>query len=352
MHKFIFNFYHKYEKYLSPVALAAGFIWDNLTLRRIDLWLDNLVLLGYLFISASAIAILNTRQSGWIKETAPYLLQFAFGGLFSAFIVFYSKSASFVTSWPFLLMLVLLLVGNEVFRKHYNRTVFHLAIFFVAAFSYSILIIPTLLRSIGPSTFLLGGLVGLSLMGFVIAGLSWAAPAVLRGRKLVIFFTIGGIYFVFHLFYFMNIIPPIPLSLKDGGVYHSVTKINGDYEVSFEPAPWYMFFREYGSTFHKISGEPVFVFSSVFAPTRLNTKIFHRWSYLDQKSGKWIISDRLGYEVTGGRDSGYRGFTFKTSIFPADWRVDVITERDQVLGRVSFTVVEASGQPNLESKIK
>ena len=348
----LLKLYEKHEKYLSPLALLTGFIWDSLTLRRVDLWLDNLVLLGYLFISVSAIAILNTRQSGWFKQVAPFLLQFAFGGLFSAFVIFYSRSASLITSWPFLAILTALLIGNEVFRRHYGRFVFHIAIFFIAIFSYSILIVPTVLGSMGPAVFLLGGLVSLSLMGFVIMGLSIASPVVVRERKGTILLTILGIYAFFHLLYFTNSIPPIPLSLKDGGIYHSVSRKGNGYEVSFEPSSRFLFFREYSAIFKKKPLEAVYAYSSVFAPTRLNTEIFHRWSYFDEKKKEWIATDRLGFAIAGGRDGGYRGYTFKTSVFPARWRVEVVTERDQLLGRMNFEVVEAVGDPELKTELK
>lgn len=38
------------------------------------------------------------------------------------------------------------------------------------------------------------------------------------------------------------------------------------------------------------------------------------------------------------RNEGFRGFTKKENIFPGKWRVDIKTERDQVVGRVRFDV--------------
>ena len=45
------DFFIRYDKYLSPVALLFGFTLDNITLTRIDLLLDNVILLSYLAIS-------------------------------------------------------------------------------------------------------------------------------------------------------------------------------------------------------------------------------------------------------------------------------------------------------------
>src|SRR3989344_933862 len=103
----LWKLYQRYERSLSPVALVAGFIWDNLTLRRVDLLLDNFVLFLYLKIAGVGVAFINATEAGrfrFAQNTAgfiPLVLQFAFGGLFSAFVVFFSRSSSFITSWPF-----------------------------------------------------------------------------------------------------------------------------------------------------------------------------------------------------------------------------------------------------------
>ena len=132
------------ERYLSPLALVLGFLWDSLTLQRIDLWIENVIIVAYLFIAGISILILNAYQGGRLYARlfekivfiTPFLLQFAFGGLFSAFVIFYSKSASFIASWPFILILGFLLIGNELFRERYLKFTFQVSIFFIALYSY------------------------------------------------------------------------------------------------------------------------------------------------------------------------------------------------------------------------
>ena len=41
----------------------------------------------------------------------------------------------------------------------------------------------------------------------------------------------------------------------------------------------------------------------------------------------------------GGRDGGYRGYSVKRDPTAGHWRVNVVTEFGQVIGRVSFEVV-------------
>ena len=90
--------------------------------------------------------------------------------------------------------------------------------------------------------------------------------------------------------------------------------------------------------FNYMEGDTVFCYTSIFAPTELTKKCFHHWQrYLPDKS-EWITTDRLGYEISGGRHGGYRGYTFKRHVIPGKWRVDVETEEKMLLGRINFKV--------------
>ena len=152
---------------------------------------------------------------------------------------------------------------------------------------------------------------------------------------------IGGVYLVLNLFYFLNWIPPVPLSLKEGGIYHHVHRAGDRYELRFEKGRWYQPFKESDKVFHYMPGDTVFCFTSVFAPTQLEKKVIHQWQVWSAKRDEWIISDRLGFRIYGGRDGGYRGYTYKKNIQPGKWRVDVRTEDDLLLGRISFRLVPA-----------
>ncbi len=350
--------YEKYERRFSSLAFLAGFVWDNLTLTRVDLWLDNLILLWYLFLASLGILAINAYEAGrWrhnvFAKTAkffPLAVQFAFGGIFSGFFVFYSRSASLITSWPFLSLLFFLLIGNEFFRERYSRFTFQLSIFFTALFSYAIFAVPVITRKMGADIFILSGLFSLAVVAFIALLLFWTSPARFRHSRKMLFISIGAIYFTFNFLYFADIIPPLPLTLKEAGVYHAVTRLpGGEYEVSSEPVPWYVIFQEQQNTFHRFGDSPVYVYTSIFAPTKLNAKILHRWSYYDEKKGDWRETDQMGFAITGGRDGGYRGFTFKQNLNPGFWQVEVIAERGQTLGKIRFKLEEVNSPPELNA---
>lgn len=357
----IWEWYVKYERRISSLAFLAGFIWDNLTLTRVDLHYDNIVFITYLITATISIIlhylyeaeVLRIRCLEKAIHILPFFFQFAFGGLFSAFFIFYSRSGSLSASWPFLFLLASLLIGNEFLREKYLRLTLQLSILFFVLYSYLIFALPVLLGRMGADIFLLSGITSLIIIGFILSVLFYARPEKLRHSMRMISASIGAIYIAFNLMYFTNIIPPIPLALKEVGVYHYVQRTaQGNYLVRYEPAPWYLFFKKINPEFHWMPGSPVYVFSAVFAPTRLHTKIFHRWSYFDQQKDKWITVNRLNYPIVGGRDGGYRGYTFKQNIMPGRWQVTIENERGQILGKVKFKVVKVYSAPELKSGFK
>ena len=131
------NFVEKYDKYLGFVALAFGFTVDNLTLTRIDLLLDNVILFTYLAIAGIAIIVINAYPNATVSRWLPLVMQYAFGGLFSGYVVFYTRSGSLFGSLPFILILIFLLVGNEFFRRRYERKIFQAGMYYIAVFSFS-----------------------------------------------------------------------------------------------------------------------------------------------------------------------------------------------------------------------
>ncbi len=346
---------------MMPFAFFAGFLLDSFTLRRIDLFYENLVLIIHLLISGLVIFILNTQEKEVFRKIIPQkitnllplVMQFSFGALFSAFFIFYSRSASFSASWPFILFLVSLMVANEIFSRGYRRFIFQLSIYFIILFSYSIFAVPVLIGEMGAIIFVFSGIVSILLFLLFVYLLSFVIKDKLITHRRLLIFVILSIYLLFNFLYFTNIIPPIPLSLKESGIYHKIERINSEkYNVLFEPAPWYFFYKNFNPVFHRVSGSTVYSYSAVFAPTKIDTKIYHLWEYFDEQKEDWVATDRLGFVITGGRDGGYRGYTTKKNIIPGRWRVSVITERNQILGYTKFKIKEIELPPKLKKAIK
>jgi len=332
---FLKNLFERHERRIGFAFLLGGFIFDNLTLTRVDLLLDNLVLLFYLAVVAVGIIVMNLR-AGKYANFVSYAMQFAFGGLFSGYIVFYSRSCSLVASLPFFLMLGIFFVGNEFFRERYKLFNFHLAVFFVAVYSYAIFSLPVLLRRLGADVFVLSGFLSLVAVVLLFSLSKKISPQKISSHGRLNAITIVCIYFLFNFLYFYNIIPPVPLSMKEAGIYRSIERVNGNYILYAEERKWYEFWRKNKFSFKP--GESVYAYTAVFAPTKIESKIFHRWSYYDENIDEWAGSIKIGFPIVGGRDGGYRGYSVKENIFPGKWRVDVITERGQIVGRIGFRI--------------
>jgi hypothetical protein len=137
-------------------------------------------------------------------------------------------------------------------------------------------------------------------------------------------------------------------------VYHTIERLEAPaggsasiYSVSYEPAPWFVFWRETSGTFTlRSSSAEAACFSSVYAPGKLSAPIYHRWQKYDPTEGRWVERTRISFGISGGRSEGFRGFT-RAVVTPGRWRCNVETQNGALIGRMSFTVVEGEGPPEL-----
>lgn len=341
------SFLEKFERILGLLALVGGFIFDSFTLTRIDFWFENFAIIFYLTIALSVIVLSALHAQERVRGKyairlalfAPVILQFTFGGLFSAFLVFFVRSASFSASWPFLLVLVGVLLGNEFFRERYGRFSFQMLIWFFALYLYLTLIVPVLVGDIGFLVFLTSGVVALFIVLGVIRFLETFFPVLMRHLAQTPFRFMVGLFVIMNVLYVLNIIPPIPLSLKEAAAYEYVARLNdGSYQLERTEQAWYVdwFLRD---RIEVAEGGTAYFFSSVFSPTRLSVSIVHHWQRFDETSKSWRSVAYVPYTIFGGRTEGYRGYTQLEGVTEGKWRVRVETERGQLLGRETFTVV-------------
>src|SRR3989344_21687 len=354
----LFLLWQRYEHHLGVAAIFAGFVFDLIIADRPDSIPNNLLLLSYLFIAGATIVLLNIRAShhresedSFEKLLMLLILQFCFGGLASNLFVLYGRSGTLAVNALFVGLLGVLILGNEFFRGRYALLRFNVGVFYLLLLSYCVIAVPTFItHSIGRWEFLLSGLVSLGVVAIFLVAVSAVA---LRDReeRLSVFATVGGIFIAFNILYFLNIIPPVPLSLKDIGVYHSVLpRSSGDYVALYEKPGRFEVWRATAETFNAAPGEGAFCFSSVFAPADLKTPVYHRWEYYDEEAREWQTRSRISFPISGGRSEGYRGFSTKYSLSPGRWRCAVETEEGALIGRAAFTVVETVAPPALSTK--
>ncbi|HEX3203981.1 MAG TPA: DUF2914 domain-containing protein [Nitrospiraceae bacterium] len=354
------------KPFLPIVFFFGGVTWDTITLTRIDRLLDNVLLLLYLCVLGVLIvmhgrAYLKPAEDGrpagfgrmgrFVARVQPYYpmaIQFLFGSLFSAYTIFYSQSASFTTTAVFFAVLVLLLVGNEFLRDRLSNMALLLALYALVTFSFLTFFLPVVTGWMNTVVFLLGVALTIAVT-FRIAHLIYRKAPQRHVEKKWTHGAVLGVISILVIFYFLNWIPPVPLSLKFAGFYHTIAKYDDRYQLQFEKGRWYQVLKRSDDRFH--GQGPVYCFTAVFAPVDLKTRIYHRWQYRPSGTTRaartFMTSDRIPIAISGGREAGYRGYTVKQQVIPGDWRVDVETEDGRVIGRVRFAV--EPGEPNGDS---
>ncbi|MBX4192381.1 DUF2914 domain-containing protein [Candidatus Parcubacteria bacterium] len=353
------EFWEKYERHISAGGLAVGFFFDLIIADRPDSVANNLLLLTYLLLAGVIIIVLNLRATRKLEqEHSPeplfllLVLQFCFGGLASNLLVLYGRSGTLVGSALFLGLLLAMLVGNEFLKNRYAHLRFNVGVFYLLLLTYCLIAVPVfLVHTIGTWVFLLSEAISLIIFGGFLTVLFFV---VFRGKERPvreIGIIVGSIFVVFNLFYFLQIIPPVPLSLKEIGVYHSILKESGGgYLAIYESPPWYVFWRDTSSTYRLQAGESAFCYSSVFAPTNLEAPIYHRWEYNPKNGSGWETRSRVSFEIAGGRNEGYRGYSQTSNLETGEWRCNVETQNGALIGRTTFTVVESKTPPALSQK--
>ncbi|MHB8660755.1 MAG: DUF2914 domain-containing protein [Minisyncoccota bacterium] len=355
----IFLWMQTYERHLSALAMAAGFVADNLLFTRIDLLRTQALFASYAATCFIAIPLLHWiemraerggRQAPRSRLILPLVTQFALGGFWSGFVIFYGRSAVLGASWPFLVFLFLVFLGSEYFHQYHDKLVFTSILFFFALYSYAILAVPIFTSTIGTQTFLESGLVAIGVFALFTILLRILARERFLGDVWRIRAGAFAVLVLMNVFYFTNILPPLPLSAMAAGVYHSVWRVPGAYLATSEAEPWQIRYLGFTPTLHVMPGEWLSAYSSVFAPTALSTTIVHRWQWYDETKKEWVVEATITYPIVGGNDGGYRGYSTVPISEPGQWRVDIETADGRLIARLPFTVAQATSSP-LETTI-
>ena len=345
-----------HERHLSALAMAGGFAFDSYAFGRIDRPMTQTVFILYLVVAGTCIAILHQRESQAGKSN-PRLhailvtaTQFALGALLSGFCVFYIRSASLGSSWPFLLFMAALFIGNEYFRAYASRLVFAALLFFFSLYSYTILLVPVALARIGAQSFLISGGLSVLVFFFYMRAIAWLGHDRYKNARNQIAAGMVLITALINAFYFLKVFPPLPLVLTDAGIFHGAKRSGNDYQVTAEPQPpsWQALFGIY-PTLHVEPGAKLYLYSAIFAPRGLRTQILHEWQWRDARHD-WTTQQRMLVPIFGGREDGFRFYTVKTAPMPGQWRVNIATLDGQAIGRVRFSVMPTAQPVALQTR--
>jgi hypothetical protein len=341
---------------LPAIAFFGGFLWDALTIGHqinpSDLWFLAAYLLAAGLIlywmghkshanglMAEAQRFEASNRPEWQKKAPTFILQFLFGSLFSALFILYFKSANHFLALFWSLGLGFLLVANEYIDHHYHRFTLTWALFGLCAILVFNFILPFVVGSIYAIWFYLSTLAGVALTHY----LRIKTPGC-PGRAWPVW-AIGG---ALSLAYSLDFIPPVPLVEREMHLGLNLEKRNGEVLLTVENAPWWKPWRLLSNDLHVPAGERVYCVSTVFAPRGISATLYHRWEHYDEKRG-WESASRIGFGLSGGRNGGFRGYTYKQNIQAGEWRVKVETESGRTLTVYHFNLyTEPTDDAHLE----
>src|SRR5262245_11708740 len=161
------------ERNLSIGFFVAGFLFDIITLGRIDSWLTIGQQAAYL-VAVTVVLVQMLRADGqpapdlaaasrlkrWYHEYRNPAIHFLLGALLSAYTLFFFKSSSLLVSFGFLLALAVLLVANELPRFKALGLPFKFALLGLCWLAYFAYVIPVFIGQTGLLVFLLSMGVG------------------------------------------------------------------------------------------------------------------------------------------------------------------------------------------------
>ncbi len=341
------------ERHLGAAAFVFGFATDLVTFTVLSVAYANLVFAGYLLLATVSVLLsaLVPRSREYIHSfvraisiVAPLAAQYAIGGMLSGFMIFYTKSAELSASWPFLVLLAAVFIGNEFFRLQYKYLAFQLGLLYFALYGYLIFALPLFLGRLGPDVFLMS--TGASLAVFAVFLYILRRINRLELTRSLRYLLPGAVatLLLVNVAYFTGALPPIPLTMPESGIYHSVARVDNRYVAMSEPArAWYQLLSP--RTVHTIGGIQLYAFSAVAAPIKFGTTVTHRWEWYDQNLGSWVTKSRIEFPISGGRPGGYRGYSVFAPVESGQWRVSVETKNGQVIGRIPFTLMVTTAIP-------
>ena len=351
------EYYEQNETKVDIGFFLAGFIFDVFTLSDIDdplsvaqqliyLWIVGSILYYDFLSSHGVVKIFPRFEKLWNYRQLAF--HFLLGSLLSVYSLFYLKSASFFSSIIFVVLIMALMVANELKSVQKSEINIKVGLYVICVFSFFSMLIPVILGFVGYVPFLLS----LTLTGLCIYGVIRLLNKKIPDTQLVLR-SLGapgvGALALFLVFYMVGWIPPVPLSVQNMGVYHSVEKAGGDYILTHEK-PWWKFWKTGDQNFRAEPGDKIHFFAQIYSPARFTDSVVLHWYYKDPRQG-WLSTDRIPMHIAGGRKNGYRGYATKQNYSDGEYRISVETTDGREIGRIYFDVTKATeNDPSREFK--
>ncbi|MCE9666240.1 DUF2914 domain-containing protein [Myxococcus stipitatus] len=338
----------RHEKWEMAAFFFGGFLYDIVSLSRIDDTLTMVQSFAYLLILASLLLLEQRYPEGteppsllakvwrWREDA----VHFFFGSLLSVFMLLLFKSTSGVLPYLFVVALFALLVANELPRFRQMGPVVRVSLLSLCVTMYFACLLPVVFGRIGLWVFLLAvGLGCASIFGLMRLMERWRPDLEYLVRKVAV--PGFGVQAALLGCYLLGVVPPIPLAVQYSGIYHDVKRVSpGVYQLtSVDDSIWYKPWTWFGPDFVIRPGDKPYYFFRIFAPKNFAPyKVRVRW-YYDHPEKGWTTngSGFMANVSSNGTDGGYRYYATTSNLKPGHWRVVLETEDGHEINRLSFT---------------
>ncbi|WP_342380238.1 DUF2914 domain-containing protein [Myxococcus stipitatus] len=338
----------RHEKWEMAAFFFGGFLYDIVSLSRIDDKLTLVQSFGYLLILASLLLLEQRYPEGtpppallakvwrWREDA----VHFFFGSLISVFMLLLFKSTSGFMPYLFVVALFGLLVANELPRFRQMGPVVRVSLLSLCVTMYFACLLPVLIGRIGFWVFLLAVTLGsASMYGLMRLMARWRTDVAYVVRNVAV--PGFGVQAALLVCYLVGVIPPVPLAVQYAGIYHEVKRVSpGVYQLtSVDDSVWYKPWTWFGPDFVIRPGDKPYYFFRIFAPKNFAPyKVRVRW-YYDHPEKGWTTNGNgfIANVSSNGTDGGYRYYATTSNLKPGNWRVVLETEAGHEINRLSFT---------------
>ena len=313
-------------------------------LERVDSPMSIIQQIAYLSFTTLMLkypTLGNYKLLNWYQKYHKEIFHFILGTLLNIFTLIYFKSASMAMSIWFMLLMAIVLFVNESKTFHGLSRPFKMILLTLCWITFFSFMVPLLYGSVGFIPFLMAVILG------ILPTLSInALEPERKAHRTAVLGTAG----VLLIFYWLKLIPPIPISLQFAGVYHDVRRQRNEFQLLHERA-WWRFWQNGDQTFKAQPSDRVFVYFEIFSPAHFDDETELVWEK-DLAKGGWTEQDRVRLHISGGRESGFRTYATKSNFDEGNWRVRLLTLDQREIGRLYFSVEKVPSAPRNFETVK
>jgi hypothetical protein len=338
----------RYSEHTTTILFVVGFFFDMFLLPDISDPIARYIGCAYLVAIALLImfrewTVSLNRASQFEQKMysfATFVISYCSGSALSFVFVYSLRSAALSVSWPLFLILSICIIANEFVSTHNFRFTLDVGVLLIAVLFYTVFNLPILLKTQSDTTFGLSVAITTAISLLYVFLMRYTSEMAEDEAPRLYALAVGIPMFV-GMLYFLNIIPAVPLSLKENGVYHEIMRTSGGEFLAKQEVDARTFSKYRTKVFHFTPTDSrVYFFSAIDAPADLTAPLSHVWEKYDNSTKRWVQSgDPIPFALAGGRADGYRAFSYKENVSDGLWRVTVYVGR-RVVGRSSFYILK------------